>query len=59
MSDMDKDDLEEDTTSKDIKKGMDKYEAKIDQEKNPQQVTLQGLKNNPMATTTKMSFFAH
>ncbi|MDQ4017328.1 MAG: hypothetical protein M3129_02150 [Thermoproteota archaeon] len=32
MSDKDKDDLEEeeeDTTSKDIKKGMDKYEAKI------------------------------
>jgi hypothetical protein len=32
MSDKDKDDLEveeEDTTGKDIKKGMDKYEAKI------------------------------
>ena len=30
MSDKDKDDLEEeDTTGKDIKKGMDKYEARI------------------------------
>jgi hypothetical protein len=60
MSDKDKDDLEEEenTTGKDIKKGMDKYEAKIRSGEDPQQVTLQGLKNNPMATATKMSIFA-
>jgi len=42
MSDKDKDDLEEeeegeeDTTGKDIKKGMDKYEAKIISGEEPQ-----------------------
>jgi hypothetical protein len=33
------------TTGKDIKKGMDKYKAKMKQEKH-QQVTPQGLRNN-------------